>query len=91
MPDIETLFTLTPLVLACIPATVGLVAIVRGVGLPSAWAPVVSILIGAGLVALTSGVWQVIIAQGILVGLCASGLWSGGTSTGKAVVSTFQG
>lgn len=82
--DINTLFTFTPIVVACIPITVGLVAIVKGVGLPSKYAPIASILVGVGLVALTTVVWQVVIAQGIIVGLAASGLWSG-------TKATFQG
>lgn len=82
--DITLLFTLTPLVVAAIPITVGLVQVVKAISLPDRFAPLASILIGCGLVALTTLTWQIVIAQGIIVGLCASGLWSG-TKT------TFQG
>lgn len=74
----ENLFTLTPLVLACVPLALGLVQVVKTVGLPSRFAPLTSIGIGIALVALTGVAWQIFVAQGIIVGLLASGLWSGG-------------
>lgn len=78
---VETLFTLTPFAVAAIPVTVGLVAVLKGIGLPSRWAPVASIALGALLISLIAPVWQVIVAQGIIVGLSASGLWSGAKAT----------
>lgn len=79
--DINTLFTFTPVVVACIPVTVGLVAVIKNLGLDSRYAPVASILVGIGLVALSAAAWQVVIAQGLIVGLAASGLWSGTKAT----------
>ncbi len=73
----ETLFQFSPLVVAAVPVCLGLVQVIKGVGLPSRFAPLASIVIGAGLVALTGVAWQAVVAQGILVGLAASGLWSG--------------
>lgn len=73
----ESIFTFSPLVLACIPVTLGLVQVVKGVGVPDRFAPIASIAFGIGLVALTGAVWQVAIASGIVAGLSASGLWSG--------------
>lgn len=80
----NTLFEISTLALAAIPIALGLVAVAKQVGLPSKYAPVASILIGTGLVALTGVEWQTMIAQGIIVGLSASGLWSGG----KALITT---
>ena len=79
--EVSTLFALTPVVVACIPVTLGLVATFKQVGLPSKWAPIAAMLVGMGLVALTTLAWQVIVAQGIIVGLAASGLWSGTKAT----------
>ncbi len=79
--NIETLFSFTPTVIATIPITLGIVACIKEIGLPSKWAPLASIVFGLGFVALTTTVWQVIIAQGVIVGLAASGLWSGPKAT----------
>lgn len=79
--NIETLFSLTPLVVATIPITIGLVQVAKRIGLKSEFAPLLSILFGFGLVAIAGASWQQIIAQGILVGLCASGLFDFSTKT----------
>lgn len=69
---------LDPAALALVPAVVGLVEIAKQAGLPSRFAPLASIALGVGLSALLGSSWQASIAQGIVVGLAASGLWSGG-------------
>lgn len=73
----DNIFSLSPLALAAAPLVLGLVAVIRQVGLPSRFAPLGSIILGIGLVALTGIEWQAFIVQGIIVGLVASGLWSG--------------
>jgi hypothetical protein len=80
----DNLFALSALAAATIPLDLGLIAAVKQVGMPSKFAPLASIALGVGLVALTGAAWQADIAQGIVVGLAASGLWSGG----KALFST---
>jgi hypothetical protein len=80
----ENLFNFSALTLAAIPLCLGIVAAIRQLGLPSRFAPIVSIVIGIGLIALTGQTWQADISQGIIVGLSASGLWSGS----KALFST---
>jgi len=72
----ETLFEFTPLIVAIIPITVGLVQIAKIVGCPRKWKPVVSIIFATGLIALTGVEWQQMIAQGIIAGLSASGLYT---------------
>jgi hypothetical protein len=74
----ENLFTLSAIAIGAIPVVVGLVAVVKSVGLPSRFAPVASIAVGIGLLSLTGLAWQAFVVQGIIVGLAASGLWSGG-------------
>lgn len=71
------LFAITATTLALIPVDLGLTQVVKMIALPSRFAPLASILIGCGLVALSGPSWQVSIAQGIIVGLSASGLFSG--------------
>ena len=78
----ETLFEFSPLVIAAIPVALGLVEVVKLLKLPTRFAPVASILIGVGLVALVPDMtWQFVVVQGVIVGLSASGLWSGGKAT----------
>ena len=79
----ENLFEFSPLIIAIVPIIVGLVQVVKGVGIPSKYAPLVSIAFGIGLVALTGVVWQAFVVQGIIAGLAASGLYSGGKATLK--------
>lgn len=74
----ETLFSLSPLVIGSAPIVLGVTSAIKQIGLPNQYAPLVSILLGIGAVLLTGAVWQVAIAQGIIVGLVASGLYSGG-------------
>lgn len=77
-------FQLTPLALAAIPVIVGLVQVIKGIGLPSKYAPIASIALGVGVLAIVGLTWQAYLIQGIIVGLSAAGLYSGG----KAVFST---
>lgn len=77
----QDLFTMSPLVVSAVPVVLALVAVVKSVGLSSRYAPIASILLGIGTTALTGLTWQATIAQGFLVGLMASGLWSGSKAT----------
>lgn len=75
----ENLFTLSALTIAAIPVVTGLVSVLKtSLEMPTKFAPLASLALGIASVALIGGVWQAIIAQGILVGLAASGLYSGG-------------
>jgi len=77
----ETLFAFSPLVVAAIPVALGLVQVIKALKLPSKFAPLASLVIGIGLIALLPELsWQATIAQGLIVGLAASGLWSGSKS-----------
>lgn len=74
----QNLFDFGPLVIAVIPMILGLVQISKEVGLPSKYAPVCALVIGIGLMFLGSNQpWQTNIAQGIIAGLAACGLWAG--------------
>lgn len=73
----QTLFEFSPLVIGIVPVALGLVAALKQARLSSRFAPLASIVIGIALVALTGQTWQADIAQGVVVGLTASGLWSG--------------
>jgi len=77
----NTIFDFSPLIVAIIPVVIGLVQVVKQIGLPTKFAPLASIVFGLGLVTLTSVTWPVAIVQGIIVGLAASGLWSGSKTT----------
>lgn len=73
----EELFTLSPLALGAIPVTIGIVQVLKLLIPDSKYAPVVALAIGIGLMALTGIAWQAFIVQGLIVGLAASGLYSG--------------
>lgn len=64
---------------ALIPVVLALVQVAKKLGIPSKWAPVVSIVLGFITVYLTNGHNSEILA-GLLVGLSASGIWSGSKS-----------
>ena len=64
--------------MASVPVVVGVTAAIREIGISSRFAPILSILIGMVFMSLTDITWQATIVQGIIVGLMASGLWSGG-------------
>lgn len=77
----ETLFDFSPLAIAAIPVALGLVQVIKQLGIPSKYAPATSIGIGIILMVLVPSLtWQATIVQGIIVGLSASGLWSGSKS-----------
>lgn len=78
----QTLFEFSPAIVAIVPVVVGLVSTLKGAGLPTKYAPATSLVIGIALVSLTGVIWQAFVVQGIIVGLAASGLYSGA----KAVV-----
>ena len=63
-----------------VPVVVGLVKAVRMAGVRSKWLPLVSIAMGIATVYVLGG-FNLDIIQGIIVGLTASGLWSGTKST----------
>lgn len=73
----EELFTLSPAFLGAVPIVLGLVQGFKGLGLPSKFAFLVSIALGIGLVALTGATLPATVIGGLLVGLSASGLYSG--------------
>lgn len=57
---------------------VGLVQVAKRLGLPSRFAPLLSLLLGIALVSLgLKGISAASIFSGLIVGLSASGLWSG--------------
>lgn len=79
----ETLFEFSPLIVAIVPVIVGLVQVAKDIGVSNRYAPIASIVMGVGLIALTGVNLQTMIVQGIIAGLAASGLYSGGKSVVK--------
>lgn len=69
--------------LALIPVVIGVVAVVRKVGLARRYAPLASIVIGILGCSLLGGSWTEVILAGVIVGLSASGLYSGTKTTVK--------
>jgi hypothetical protein len=83
---------LTPLMLAAIPVVLGVVSVIKTAGLPDRWAPSVSLILGLGTAFLVGGASiATIVLGGLIIGLSASGLYSGPKATFKpseTVVST---
>lgn len=78
MNEALTAFTfLTPVHLALVPIVIGLVEAIKKVGLPDRWAPIVSIALGLGGAWLIGGTALAIVLSGLVIGLSASGLYSG--------------
>jgi Na+/phosphate symporter len=74
------LFTFSPFVVAIVPVTIGLVQVVKSF-FADRYVPLLAIVIGIALTALTMQSWQATVAQGIIAGLAASGLYSGARAT----------
>lgn len=87
---IEELFSFGAVAVALIPVTTGIIEVIKRLGLDSKFAPLLSILVGIALMFLTIVAWQVAVAQGIIIGLAASGLYSGTTRTGSAIKSMIN-
>jgi hypothetical protein len=67
-----------------VPIIIAIVAIAKQTGLPSRFAPALSLILGVSLFALFSPVVDSeAIFEGIISGLTASGLWSGVKATIK--------
>jgi len=68
---------LSPLSLTSVPIIVGVVSVLKTIGLPSKWAPLISLILGLGVAVLVETTLPVRILGGLLIGLSASGLYSG--------------
>ncbi len=60
-----------------VPVALGITEVFKRIGGSKRFAPIVSMASGIGLVALAGFNWRLAVAQGIIAGLAASGLWSG--------------
>lgn len=73
--------TIDPYLLGSVPVVIGLVSVLKTVGLNSKWAPLTSIGLGLVFAFLVGGTPVSIALGGIIVGLMASGLYSGTKTT----------
>lgn len=63
-------------------AIIGLVGVATTVGLPKRFAPVLAVLLGIGITALSAGKFSgALVFAGIITGLTASGFYSGAKAT----------
>lgn len=82
METLKNVFELSPYILGVVPILIGLVEVVKGLGLSSRFAPLASLVLGIGLMYLVPDMTsKMIIIQGIIAGLVASGLYSGTKKT----------
>lgn len=72
---------LTPTMLAAIPVVVGVVQVIKSTGLPDRWAPLTSLVLGLGVGILAGGTPLVMVLGGLVIGLSASGMYSGAKAT----------
>lgn len=69
---------------ALVPITMALVEAIKAAGLPTRLSPILALVVGAvGACALAGGVELTAIIEGIVAGLTASGLYSGGKTVIK--------
>lgn len=81
----EAITFVTPALLALVPVVIGLVSILKVSGVPSRFAPALSLLLGIAGSFLIGGVTiAATVLGGVVVGLMASGLYSGGAATFKS-------
>lgn len=69
--------TLTIAGVGAVPFVLAIVEVFKHVGLPTRLAPLLSLLVGAALTGALHGFTVDAILTGLVVGLSASGLWSG--------------
>ena len=74
-------FAISVQFLALIPVLVGVVQVVKVLGVGSRFLPLVSLLLGVGAVGALAGFDVASIIEGVVIGLSAVGLWSGATNT----------
>lgn len=75
----------SPEVLALVPVVLGIVETLKFAGLPGAFAPLFSLMIGVALATLVVPVLPAAIITGLTVGLMASGLYSGFKATAQGL------
>lgn len=71
----ETL--IEPIIFSLVPVVVGLVQVFKGTGLNSKYAPILAIILGMSLATFLAENIVGVVLGGIVVGLMASGLYSG--------------
>lgn len=81
----DALTSISPATLALVPLVVGLVQIAKGAGLPVQYTPVLSLVAGVVLSILIPQTLQEVVINGLVVGLSASGLYSGVKATARGV------
>lgn len=72
---------LTPQIVVVLPLVLGLVQVAKMSGLNSKYAPLLALALGIAGCALIVGIDTKAISDGLMVGLMASGLWSGTKAT----------
>jgi len=73
----DILFALNPVLLGAIPVIVGLVGVVKSWGFPSQYSVLAAMVFGVAASWLIGTPMPAFITQGIILGLSASGLYSG--------------
>lgn len=78
---------ITITIASLIPATMGVVEVIKRIGLPKRFLPLLALGVGvAGSMVLAGEATGILAIQGTIVGLMAVGIWSGGKSTIKSVI-----
>lgn len=76
-----------PYDIVILPVIVGIVQVLKNLGLSSQWAPIASVILGliGGFFYVAPGDVLQSILSGLALGLAAVGLWSGPKTTAKAL------
>lgn len=64
---------------------VGLIQIIKGLGINKKWSPIIAIILGVIFVGIMGYNWSHILFMGIIAGLSAVGLYSGAKNTKEGI------
>ena len=88
---------LTEILLGSTPVVIGLIEVLKKIGLPSSWAPVAALVLGILSVMLLANIGSAhfvfnaqVVLFGIIAGLSSVGLYAGTTSTSTTVAGLFK-
>lgn len=72
---------ISPVLLGLIPVVMGVVQVIKNLGMDSKFAPILSILLGLGFSFLVGGAVLTVVVGGLVLGLTACGLYAGGKAS----------
>lgn len=82
--------SLTAQLATLVPLVLGVVQVFKTIGLPNKFAPLMALLLGVTATVSLGTVSILSVVEGLVVGLAASGLWSGTKNVSEEIVARFN-